>query len=632
MRRLPGGPGFAQPGSRIPAGPTLHAARATGRGRAAGRARAGRFANRPYAGLAWVAVLAVGALVMLVAAGCGEDEPPPEVATPTPTVQAAALSPTAQPGTPAPVTAAATATATTAPTATATATIAPTATPSPSPTATPAPTPTPSPSPTASPTATPTPEPTAAVPDASDFDRSRLFETIASNPPESIRISAEAGLLPMVEGAIAVTIELKPADEAMRMLMAFGAEDQKLSIELIVIGDTQYLRGVDASATESPWLASSIGAGEPALIDAMGAGDLLDDMIPDDDQVPIVAVGVEDCGDGRRCFVLTSPEDTSVQLLVDTETYLPVMFRGRILDEELGEDIELLMEWNAEVAITAPADARQVSAEEFALALASYFFGAAGIAPGPIQPPSAVDQEGGEEGVFISERAALWLELGTSPYGEARDDADDLFHGDPGIAPVRYDPTVDIRHWGAGLFELADATARELFGPEGEFPCGSGNLGVACGADSVSAGSYLLVWIQLLEPVPLNDAGYVRSFWVVFQDGDPANDFVALPQFANDVLDGSDSHYRIEATPDGWQLGRSFGPQLEPLPTVGAAMILEDVVVFLVPASELSGLDALSLGVAGFSGPVDNPFGVGGALDRSPDVQQPLTPLDEVGF
>ena len=87
----------------------------------------------------------------------------------------------------------------------------------------------------------------------------------------------------MVEGAIAVTLELVPADEAMRMLMAFGAEDQRLSIELIVIGDMQYLRGADPSGTESPWLSSSIGAGEPALIDAMGAGDLLDDMIPDDE-------------------------------------------------------------------------------------------------------------------------------------------------------------------------------------------------------------------------------------------------------------------------------------------------------------------------------------------------------------
>ena len=574
---------------------------------------------------------------MLVVAACGEDEPPPEVATPTPTVEAAALSPTAQPGTPAPVTAAATATATTAPTATATPTTAPTATPSPSPTATPAPTPTPSPSPTATPSPTPTPEPTAAAPEASDFDRNRLHEAIANNPPESIRLTAEAGLMPMVEGAIAVTIELVPADEAMRMLMAFGAGDQELSIELIVIGDTQYLRGVDASGTDSPWLASSIGAGEPALIDAMGAGDLIDDMIPDDDQAPIVAVGVEDCGEGRQCFVLTSPEDTSVQLLVDTETYLPVVFRGRAFDADLDTDVEVRMEWNAEVEITAPADAQQVPSEEFALALASFFFGTLGIAEGPVQPPATIVvretvREVPVEAVVTSERSALWLALGASPYGEALDDFGDLFHGDPGISPVRYDPTVDIRTWGAGRIELAEATARELFGPDGAFPCGSLDPVVVCDADGLAPGSYLLVWSELLDPVPVDDPAYVRTFWALFQDGDPANDWVALPQFANDVLDGSDSHYWIAATPDGWELRRTFGAQLEPMPTDGAAMILENVVVFWVPVSELGDLDALSLGVASFSGPADNPFGVNGALDRSPEPQQPLTPLDEVGF
>ena len=570
-------------------------------------------------------MLAVGTVVMLVAAACGEDAPPP--VSPTPTVEAAAVSPTAQPGTPAPVTAAptATATATTAPTAT--------ATPSPSPTATPAPTPTPSPSPTATPTATPTPEPTAPVLDASDFDRSRLHQAIADNPPESIRITAESGLLPMVEGAIAVTLELVPADEAMRMLMAFGAEDQRLSIELIVIGDTQYLRGADPSGTEGPWLASRVSAGQPALIDAMGAGDLLDDMIPDDELAPIVAVGVEDCGDGRQCFVLTSPEDTSLQLLVDTETYLPVVFRGRALDEDLDTDIELRMEWNAEVAISAPADAQQVSPDEFALALASFFFGTLGVAEGPSLPPGTGGQPGAvtEDGP-TSERAALWLELGASPYGEALDDAGDLFHGDPGISPVRYDPTVDILTWGAGEIKLAEATARELFGPDGAFPCGSPDPVVACGADGVGPGTYLLIWSEMLDPIPLEDPAYVRSFWAVFQDGDPSNDWVALPQFANDVLDGSDTHYRLEATPDGWQLARTFGPQLEPMRTTGAAMILEDIIVFLVPASELANLDALSLGVASFSGPAENPFGVGGALDRSPNPQQPLTPLGEVGF
>ncbi len=446
-------------------------------------------------------------------------------------------------------------------------------------------------------------------------------------------MTAQARLMPMVEGEIAVTLELVPADEAIRMLMVLGADDQQLSLELIVIGDTQYIRAVDLDGTESPWLASNIAAGEPALIDAMGAGDLLDDMIPDDELAPIEVVGVEDCGDGRQCFVLTSPEDRSVQLLVDTETYLPVVFRGPALGEGFETDVEMRLEWNADISISAPADARQVSPDEFALTLAGFFFGSAGISQGPTLPPSTQEQPGADaERVITSERAALWMELDTSPYGEARDDLGDLFHGDPGIAQVRYDPTVDIWNWGVGEIELAEATARELFGPDGAVPCGSLDPVVVCGADGVGAGAYLLVWSEVLDPIPLDDPAFDRTYWALFQDGDPANDWEALPQFANDVLDGSDSHYWIAATTDGWELGRTFGPQLEPMPTEAAAMILANVVVFWVPVSELGDLDALSLGVAGFSGPVENPYGVNGALDRSPEPQQPLTPLDEVGF
>lgn len=563
-----------------------------------------------------MALLALGLVVMLLVAACGEDEPPPEPVTPT--VEAAAPSPTPEPPTP-------TAAVTVAPTATAT----PTTSPSPIPTATPSP--------------TPTPEPTAAALDASDFNRERLHEAIANNPPESVRITTEAGLLPMVDGDIAVTLELVPADEAVRMLTVLtvlGADDQKLSLELIVIGDTQYFRTVDLDGAESPWLASRIGAGEPALIDAPGAGDLLDDMIPDDDQAPIEAMGVEGCGDGRQCFVLTSPEDTTVRLLVDTETYLPVAFRGAaLLGEDLDTDVEVRMEWNAEISISAPEDARQVSSDEFALTLAGFFFGSTGINQIPVEQTVTVVVTEAETGrelsvreAMIGERAAQWLELGESSYGEAFDEIGDQFHGDPGISPARHDPTVDIWNWGAGRIELAEATARELFGPDGEFPCGSLDPVVACGADGVGPGDYLLIWSEMLDPVPLDDPVYVRTFWALFQDGDPANDWEALPQFANDVLDGSDTHYRVEATPDGWQLGRTFGPQLEPMPTDGAAMILANVVVFWVPVSELGDLDALSLGVASFSGPVDDPYGVNGTLDRSPEPRQPLTPLDEVGF
>ena len=69
-------------------------------------------------------------------------------------------------------------------------------------------------------------------------------------------MTTQARLMPMVEGEIAVTLELVPADEAIRMLMVLGADDQQLSLELIVIGNTQYIRAVDPDGTESPWLAS----------------------------------------------------------------------------------------------------------------------------------------------------------------------------------------------------------------------------------------------------------------------------------------------------------------------------------------------------------------------------------------
>ena len=114
--------------------------------------------------------------------------------------------------------------------------------------------------------------------------------------------------------------------------------------------------------------------------------------------------------------------------------------------------------------------------------------------------------------------------------------------------------------------------------------------------------------------------------------GDPANDFVSLPQFQNDVLGGSDVQYWSEWRPGGWSLRRTFGPQLEPSATAAVAMILGDAVVFAIPVPELGDLGSLRLGFAGFSGPVLDPFGVDAASDRAPDAQQVLTPLTDVLF
>ena len=471
---------------------------------------------------------------------------------------------------------------------------------------------------------------------------------------------------------MAVTLEFRTSDAAIRMSLAFSFEDQQSSIELLVIGDKQYLRSVDAEGIESPWLSSTVVDGEPMLIGSLTANELLANIVPDDMSAQIQAVGIEDCGDGRQCFVLTRPGDTPAQMLVDTETHLPVSISGPFLDVESDPELKSLLEWNPDITISAPKEAEQVSSDEFALAFSSAFLDAAAVATGPAPSPVGgaestvtvtevqevvrevpaetivtreivrevpvetivtveVVREVSPSAVVGTERSALWLAFGASLYGEALDDFDDVFHGDPDITSVRYDPTVDIWNWGAGRIELAATTARELFGPNGELPCGSLEPVVACGANGVDPGTYLLVWSEMLDPVPLDDPAYVRTFWALFQDGDPANDWVALPPFANDVLGGSDTHYWITAIPGSWELLRTFGTQLEPVPTNGAAMILSNVVMFWVPVSELGDLDTLSLGVASFSDPAEDPSGVDGAWDRSPDPRQPLTPLDEVG-
>ena len=48
--------------------------------------------------------------------------------------------------------------------------------------------------------------------------------------------------------------------------------------------------------------------------------------------------------------------------------------------------------------------------------------------------------------------------------------------------------------------------------------------------------------------------------------------------------------------------------------------------LFWIPVTELGNLKILSMGVASFSGPAVNPFGVGAAFDRSPDPGKPLKP------
>ena len=287
----------------------------------------------------------------------------------------------------------------------------------------------------------------------------------------------------------------------------------------------------------------------------------------------------------------------------------------------------MLIDWNADVAITAPPDAQLLTPEEFATAVSRLIAEQTGAVDDPNLPDPAA--AGGQEEAIL-ELLRLLPELGALPDMEARDGRGDLFHPDLDSANVRSDSTIDIDTWGAGAVDLSNSGARELFGPDGALACGPKNPAVVCGATEVSPGQYLVVWMTLVDEFRLDDDSLFRTFWAVFDDGDPANDPPLLPMISRDVLESADQNYRIEATRSGWRLVRTFGPEFERTPTGGAAIVAESVVLFWLPVSELGDPEALSLGVASSSGSRLNPFGPNGAFDRSPDPGQPLTPLEEV--
>ena len=145
--------------------------------------------------------------------------------------------------------------------------------------------------------------------------------------------------------------------------------------------------------------------------------------------------------------------------------------------------------------------------------------------------------------------------------GSLADDADDLFHGDPTISPVRRDDSVDTRYWGSGRLMPGTDPAGEIPGADGLFACGQTTAAtgatVVCGRGP-GAGAHVIVWNSLAAPVPVDDPETVRTYWTMFADSDPNNDFEALPQFANDVLGASDTHYWLGLGRDGVEVAANF--------------------------------------------------------------------------
>ena len=424
-------------------------------------------------------------------------------------------------------------------------------------------------------------------------------------------------------------VETGPAGDTMRTLITSASSGRPLSIEMLRVETTAFARGQDADGNWTPWVGSIVAddLGLPSA--AMGTAiEDLEALGVSGDDPGYSVIGTVGCPDGGTCFLLQLPdfgEGQFAELLVDTETYLPVVMRLR--PEGFPGFYDMLIDWNADVAITAPQDAQLLTPEEFATAVSRLIAVQTGANVDANLPDPATAS--GQEGA-LRELVRLLPELGALPGTEARDGSGDLFHPDLDSANVRSDSTIDIDTWGAGVVDLSDSGARELFGPDGTLSCGPANPGVVCGATEVAPGQYLVVWMALVDELRPDDDSHFHTFWAVFDDGDPANDPPQLPMISRDVLESADQNYRIEETRSGWRLVRTFGPEFERTPTGGAAILAEAVVLFWLPVSELGDPEALSLGVASSSGSRLNPFGPDGAFDRSPDPGQPLTPLEEV--
>ena len=206
-------------------------------------------------------------------------------------------------------------------------------------------------------------------PEAFDPDRFQIM--MVERPWETIRgvttsTSPSAGIDMRVEFAV---------DRVRRMAWSKGEVrsdgEREIAVEAILIENRAYLRGQTLRGSTG-WITAERGERfGPLHVVAMAAADPFSTAHL---ARRWSAFSVVDCGTARTCFVLRADVAPDDRLLVDTDSYLPVGFssnraRGRT-------QLEASVEWNANVRVEAPLDAREVSAEAFAAAHAALLFDA----------------------------------------------------------------------------------------------------------------------------------------------------------------------------------------------------------------------------------------------------------------
>lgn len=204
------------------------------------------------------------------------------------------------------------------------------------------------------------------------------------------------------------------------------------------------------------------------------------------------------------------------------------------------------------------------------------------------------------------------------------------------------DPRADLVSTGAyvvrggGLYVPGDW----MIGPDGPFTCGEPNgfmYMVACnddtGSDLSGAGEFVVAWGCTAGAVPVSGEEPWTT-WLLTDNRNPADHFVANQGFPNDPLGGTSQQQWLTWDPYGgrWYTDQTGGDFQAGIPSNGRGFVVGNCSGFVIPADELDMTGASGAGFATFLSPADDPYGPSSTLDRSPDpnIELPLTGRCEI--
>lgn len=220
--------------------------------------------------------------------------------------------------------------------------------------------------------------------------------------------------------------------------------------------------------------------------------------------------------------------------------------------------------------------------------------------------------------------ARAWLEMGLPADDVASmggfmlsDPQGDGIYSIKGVEPGISSPLADIQSYLVASLALVPGAEEPIFN-QSIFECGDrSRRTVICALDSLPMppGNLVAATIVLAEPIPSpsqpfdpqamlpipsGDVMLVYAF-VVDRDGDPSNNFRAVPPYDWDYYQGTDTWYELVGDPEYglWELYATDASR-RPFPSTARAVIDGNTITFFIAAGELGDLSLVRYRMSAF--------------------------------